>query len=286
MNGDRFPFWVFSSWGSDIYHFGRQREHESRVRQVLGSCDLFIADCQRDSKLASQFGFRGCHQEVFPGGGGFEISRMQPFRQGLPSRRRLIAVKGYHGGAWGGRALVALEALRLCADALRDYCIVVFSAHGNRQVCSLAEELSRTLRLEIILMPPSPREEIIKLMGRTRISLGLGITDGTPNAMLEAMIMGAFPIQSDTISTAEWIDHGRNGFLVPPEDPVVVAGAIRSAIVDDALVDRAAELNDGLTRDKVDVNIIKPQVIEMYRRVAKWKVRRDSSEQRGLCASW
>jgi glycosyltransferase involved in cell wall biosynthesis len=104
-------------------------------------------------------------------------------------------------------------------------------------------------------------------MGRSRIAISSGLTDGTPNAMLEAMIMGAFPVQSDTISTAEWIDDGQNGFLIPPEDPQAIAGAIRKALTDDRLVNGAAELNERLTAARCDYNIIQPQVIAMYEKV-------------------
>jgi glycosyltransferase involved in cell wall biosynthesis len=105
-------------------------------------------------------------------------------------------------------------------------------------------------------------------MGRARIAIGVNVTDGTPNTMLEAMVMGAFPIQSDTISTAEWITHGENGLLVPPEDHEAIAAAIRWALLDDALVDRAAEINAQITAERIDRAVIQPEVIAMYEKVA------------------
>ena len=86
--------------------------------------------------------------------------------------------------------------------------------------------------------------------------------------MLEAMVMGAFPIQSDTVSTAEWITHGDNGLLVPAEDPVAIAAAIRRALSDYALVDRAAEINARITSERIDRTVIQPQVIAVYEKVA------------------
>ena len=94
-----------------------------------------------------------------------------------------------------------------------------------------------------VFFPQSPNDEIIKLMGRARIAIGIGLTDGSPVSLLEAMIMGAFPIQTDTVSTAEWISDGENGFLVPAEEPHTIASAIQRALLDDELVERAAKLN-------------------------------------------
>jgi glycosyltransferase involved in cell wall biosynthesis len=274
--------WIYSCWGNDIYHFGRQREHEPLIRRVLQSCDFFIEDCQRDSALAREYGFRGVDLGCVPVCGGFDVHSMQQFRSGQASIRKVIAVKGYQSEMWGGRAVVALQGLKRCADVLKEYEIVVYSAHGNPQVSSAVQELAGA-GLRVSVLPQSSHDEMVKLMGRARIALALSTTDGTPNAMLEAMIMGAFPIQSDTVSTGEWIVDGRNGFLVPPEDADVTATAIRKAVGDNGLVDRAADVNDELTRAKVDVSIIKPRVIQMYEQVASSKGGIEHSHG-GVCA--
>ena len=79
--------------------------------------------------------------------------------------------------------------------------------------------------------------------------------------------MGAFPIQSCTACADEWIVQGENGFIVPPEDPHVIADAIRRAVSDDALVDHAAEVNSRVARERLDENLIRPQVIAMYEKI-------------------
>ena len=257
--------WIYSCWGNDLYWFGRQAEHESRIREVLGACDYYIADCQRDVALARSFGLKGEVLGVFPGGGGYEISRMRQWIQSGPvSARRTIALKGY--SSWVGRALVALRALRLCADVLQGYTVKVYSAQV--QTVRLAEDVSRETGIRFEMLEHGPHETIIKLMGSSRLGISVSVSDGTPNSMLEAMVMGAFPIQSDTISTAEWISHGENGLLVPPEDPEPIAAAIRRAVTEDVLVDRAAELNAKVARERLDQDVIQPQVIAMYEKIA------------------
>jgi glycosyltransferase involved in cell wall biosynthesis len=87
--------------------------------------------------------------------------------------------------------------------------------------------------------------------------------------MLEAMVLGALPVQSDTVSTREWISDGENGLLVPPEDAGAVERALRRAVSDDDLVERAARINEQLTAERVDFRRIAPRVVELYRRVAE-----------------
>ncbi|HEU5459628.1 MAG TPA: glycosyltransferase family 4 protein [Pyrinomonadaceae bacterium] len=268
LNGGPLPPWIYSSWGSDIFFFGRRPDHQPRIREVLSSCDYFIADCERDVQLAKDFGLRGEVLGVAPANGGFDLTRIRRLGSGLPTpSRKVIAVKGYHDETWGGRALNALEALRLSATQLQGFEVVIFSA--TSEVKSRAEALANVAGLKITILPASPNDEIIKLMGRARIAIGIGLTDGSPISLLEAMIMGAFPIQADTVSTAEWIRDGENGFLVPPEDPASIAAAIQRALIDNELVERAAKLNQGIADERLDQAVLRPRIIDMYKKARK-----------------
>ncbi|HWC27838.1 MAG TPA: glycosyltransferase, partial [Solirubrobacteraceae bacterium] len=268
LGGENFPPWIYSCWGSDVYYFGRQPDHVERVEAVLSACDYLTTDCERDRHLAAEHGFRGTFLGVFPGPGGFQIDRMRRMRCSPPaSSRRVIALKGYHDDLWVGRALVALEAIHRLSASLTEYEVVIYSAEDN--VRHAADYISRTTGLRLTVLPESPPDEIVALMGRARIAIGVNISDGVPNSMLEAMIMGALPIQSDTISTQEWITDGENGLLVAPEDPDDVERALRRALVDDELVDRADRLNRRLTDERIAYPVVAPRVVEAYRRVLR-----------------
>lgn len=261
-----FPQWAYSCWGNDIYYFGRLKEHESRIRSVLNHCDYFTADCHRDSRLVREWGFKGTDLGYFPGPGGFHLKAMRSLRATGPvAARRAIAVKGYDH--WGGRALKVLEAVHRCCDVLKNYEIVVYSAPPH--VCSVVHHIAAVTDLNISVLPTSPHSELMKLMGRSRVSVGNSVTDGTPNSMLEAMTLGALPIQSDTVSTAEWINQGQNGFLVEPENVGSIEKAIRAAIEDDMLVEHAAELNLEIVKRRIAWSVVQPRVIAMYERVIR-----------------
>ncbi len=264
-----FPRWIYSSWGSDLFYYGRLPEHERRVRAVLAACDFFIADCERDIALARELGFNGEVLGAVVATAGFDLESMRPLRQSGPvSARTAIALKGLHTDAWVARGLIALQAVHLCADELAEVEIVVYSASPN--VRHAAEYVGRLTGLDLQVMPPSrdvPYSDVISLLGRARIAVAVNISDGTPIALLEAMIMGAFPIQSDTVSTREWITDGRNGLLVDAEDPASVAAALRRAVSEDALVDSAAELNNRLAAERLDRSVVVPKVLELYERV-------------------
>src|SRR5436309_6534733 len=47
----RFPTWIVSNWGSDIYLFGRLAAHAEKIRAVMSSCDYYHCECHRDVRL-------------------------------------------------------------------------------------------------------------------------------------------------------------------------------------------------------------------------------------------
>jgi glycosyltransferase involved in cell wall biosynthesis len=173
-------------------------------------------------------------------------------------------LKGYQD--WHGRALFGLRAIALCADILKDYQIAIYSA--NPDVIIAAELLTKSSGIPIEVIPHCSHDDILRLHGRARIYLGLAISDGISISSIEAMAMGAFPIQSSTSCCNEWIVDGETGIIVPPEDPEVIAVAIRKAVSDDRLVNRAAEMNARVARERLDQAVIKPQVIAMYEKIA------------------
>ena len=260
----RFPTWVVSNWGSDICLFGRLSEHVDKIRSVLASCDYYDCECQRDVRLARELGFRGEVLPVLPNAGGFDLNRLGQLRQpGPTSARRVIALKGYQG--WAYRALVGLRAIELCADALDGYRVVVYLASPATQIA--IQRLRRSIDIPIEVLPYGPQEDALRLHGRARISIGLNISDAISTSFLEAMVMGSFPIQSNTGCADEWVMDGGTAFLVHPEDPEAVAAAIRRAVADDALVGRAAQLNARTGKERLDQSLIRPQIVKLYEQI-------------------
>jgi hypothetical protein len=168
--GARFPTWIATNWGSDLFLFGRLQEHRERVRRVLQSVDYYTAECQRDVDLARDMGLTAPAWPVFPNSGGFDLQAVQQLAQpGPTSARRVIAIKGYQHFA--GRALTALQAIGLCAPQLGGYRIRLYSATPDVKIA--AELLAQETGLEVTCVPAlSPNEDILRLHGSARIVPG------------------------------------------------------------------------------------------------------------------
>ena len=259
---EAFPPWIVTNWGSDISLFGRLANHRERIKEVLARADFYSCECERDVCLARAFGFSGEFLPVLPNSGGIDISLCEGLRQPGPvSTRRVVMLKGYQ--TWSGRALVALRSLARCADQLAGYTIAIYKATPDVELAAELFQEETGIPTEIIPVDSSHRD-LLAWHGRARISIGLGISDGISTSLLEALTMGAFPVQSWASCADEWIEDGVNGLLVPPEDPEIVEKAIRKALADDALVDRAAEQNDQLAREQLDYPLIRDRALSNY----------------------
>lgn len=265
--GEKFPPWIASIWGSDIYWFRQFPEHEEKIREVLQLCDYFACECQRDVCLAQGLGFKGILLPLLPVGGGFDLQSLAELRRpGTVSARRSVVLKGYQH--WVGRALVGLAAFEQCTDLLRDYEVVIHSPSPETRTAAAA--FARRTGIIVTILPPgTPHHEILKKYGQARVALGISRSDGLPASFVEALVMGAFPIQSWTACADEWIEDGKSGLLVPPEDVAAVASALRRALTDDFLVDEAAKINAETVRQRLDQRIIREQTIGYYRTVAR-----------------
>lgn len=265
--GGAFPKWIVTNWGSDIYLFGQLPEHAKKITEVLRHCDYYSCECQRDVGLAQKHGLTSPALPVFPNTGGFDLEKASKLRAAGPtSKRKIIMLKGYQD--WFGRALFGLKALEQAADILKGYEIVIYASHADSGVPLAAELFSQRTGIPTRIIPRgTPNTEILKLHGQARLSLGVSISDAISTSLLEAMVMGSFPIQSNTACADEWIDDGKTGLLVPPEDTYAIEKAIRKAVGDDKLVDAAAGLNWQTAEMRLDQKVITPKVIEFYQTV-------------------
>lgn len=261
-----FPIWIVTNWGSDIFLFGKIPLHQEKIKQVLAQCDYYACECERDVQLARQFGFNKTVLPVFPNTGGFDLNKLEKIRNQLSSTRNIIMLKGYQHFA--GRALVGLQALADCADLLRSYTIVIYSA--SQQVIKAAKIFNQNTGITIkIIVQGTAHEDILALHAQAKISIGLSISDAISTSLLEAMVMGSFPIQSCTACADEWITHGVSGFIVPAEQPEIIAMWIRKALSDDELVNHAAEINWQTALTRLDGMLLKQQAIAIYNTVEK-----------------
>jgi glycosyltransferase involved in cell wall biosynthesis len=255
--------WLYSCWGSDLYYYKNKKEHLLKIKAALNRINYLHTDCERDYNTAKELGFNGNHVGVIPGGGGYDLSCFQkyskPFRE-----RNLIIVKGYHHQF--GRALNVVKALEEIKEELHGLDIVIFGAH------EIVQEYITENNLPFLVYDRNGllHEEVLKLMGGSLIYVGNNISDGIPNTLLEAMVMGAFPIQSNPGGVTEEIISNENGLLIEnPENILEIKLLIQKAIQNKEMMKSAITNNMLLVFKYLDFEKNQKKIISLYNQIDK-----------------
>ena len=258
----KFPKWLATNWGSDIYYYQHDAHHLIDIRNILRSIDFYSCECERDIAIARGLGMACESMPVTVNSGGFDLSKTFSMRnQVSPVDRKVILVKGYQHFA--GRAVTALHALALVADVIKGYEIVIFSASPSTVEASRALAQKGVLP-QCTIVDHSSHDAILDLHARSRVYIGISRSDAISTSVLEAMALGSFPIQTDTSCCDEWIKDGETGFIVPCSDVNLIADRIRASLTDDHLILQAFSLNWLTVATRLDSTIIRRRVHEIY----------------------
>jgi len=263
--------WMFSSWGSDMFYSQQIGIPDLLMHKTLSRVDFLITDCFRDFVIAKERGFNNSFLGVFPGNGGVEFKSelILPF-----SSRKIILIKGYNNEIGKGISIVkslTVEVLQL----MKDYQIIVFGA--DLEIKNYIKENSRFADSFITIYLRSEfvdYKSLIELMGKSYIYIGNSLSDGLPNSLIEAMGMGAFPIQSNPGNVTEEIINGKNGFLI--QDALNVEGIeklIKKALLNPDIIEEAFSFNITSIKEKYNREKNRLDIINLYKSIEENKIK-------------
>ena len=265
METNKLPF-IYSSWGSDVFYYDKLGVSKQQLQRFYNRVNYAITDCKRDYNLMVENGFNSKFLGVFPGNGGLTINQnnMQ-----LISKRNIVLIKGYDDGV--GKALVVLKALELLPKTIiKNYKLVVYSADYSVETHIKNSSFFSDLEIEIYSrFAFLQNERLLKIMGKSCIHIANSISDGMPNVLLEAIGMGAFPIQSNPGNvTEEVISHGKNGYLIHnPLDAIEISNLIKEALANETLRKDAQNYNVKFIDEHYNRAILQPKIITLYESV-------------------
>ncbi len=269
---------VISTWGNDFtLHAGGSILMRRHTRSAMEAAEGLHADCRRDLRLAQQWGFEEERPSVvLPGNGGLDPVFLAPEAPAVPESSEVAAL--LEGLAEdvplivnprGFRAYVRndtfFNSLPLVLQQQPNAIVVCPAMKGEALAEEWVEELG--LRANVRLSGRLSQAEMAFLLRRAQLVVSPSEHDGTPNSLLEAMASGAVPIAGDLESIREWIEHGQNGLLIDPADPVALAKAILQALDDESWRERAQVRNRTLMEKKASKKVVFEQAQEFYKQV-------------------
>lgn len=233
---------IVSTWGNDFtLHAPSTRLMRHYTRWTLQVADGLHADCQRDLRLAREWGFDVEKPAlVLPGNGGVRRNLFYPPAKPV-EEPVVINPRGFRPYVRNDTFFKAIP-LVLAKQAGAKF--VFASMAGESQAMQWIREFNISHAVQ--LLPPMPHARMAEAFRRAQIVASPSIHDGTPNTLLEGIACGCFPIAGDLESIREWITPNENGLLFDPADPRSIAGAVLSAIENKSLRHKAAGLNQDI----------------------------------------
>jgi colanic acid/amylovoran biosynthesis glycosyltransferase len=160
-----------------------------------------------------------------------------------PARQRILCVASHR--PYKGLPYL-IEACRILRDEGHAFdCNLVGTGPMRDELAQMIRD--RNLEDCVHLLGAQPEAEVARLLKETTffvlpsIIQKDGMMEGMPNALIEAMATGRAVISTSIAGIPELIDHGSTGLLVPPEDSVALADAIRQMLTDPERTRRMGE---------------------------------------------
>jgi glycosyltransferase involved in cell wall biosynthesis len=256
---------VVSVWGNDFtLHAPSTRLMRHYTRWTMQVANALHADCQRDIRLAQEWGFPAKRPTlVVPGNGGIRTDVFFPPENPVEEP----VVLNPRGLRTYVRNDVFFKSIPLVLNEIPNARFLCASMAGETQVKNWIDELDIAQAVE--LLAPMPNEKMAEVYRRAAVLVSPSVHDGTPNTLLEGMASGCFPVAGDLESIREWITDGENGLLTDPTDPHKLAESIIRALKSKNLREQAAGLNAKRIAEGAEYNACMSQASAFYERVVR-----------------
>jgi glycosyltransferase involved in cell wall biosynthesis len=254
---------LVSVWGNDFtLHAPSTRLMRHYTRWTLQVANALHADCQRDIRLAEEWGFPAKRPTlVTPGNGGIRTNIFFPSEK-LVDEPVVINPRGFRAYV---RNDVFFKAIPLVLKEIPQARFLCASMAGESQAQQWIEELGIGHAVE--LLAPMPHTEMGKVYRRAAVLVSPSTHDGTPNTLLEGMACGCTPVAGDLESIREWVTDGENGLLTDPTSPQMLAESILRALKSKDLRKQAAGLNAKRIAEGAEYNTCMSQALSFYQRI-------------------
>lgn len=166
---------------------------------------------------------------------GVDTERFQPIKQ--PFKLRALLPAAFHGKvlisvgrlAEAKDQLTLLRAMKVLKDKKNACCLALV---GEGELRELLESMIRELGLQHHVHLFGNRTDVDVLLPQADLFVLSSRREGLPMVLLEAMACGLPIVSTNVGGIGEVVAEGVNGFLVPPENPDLLAEAIERMLTD------------------------------------------------------
>ena len=243
------PF-VISTLGSDLLvDYPSSFIHRFQIRHALRKADLVTTDSENLSRAAMDAGtppekilkiFFGIEEKLF-----HPVSETDGNVKGISGPVNIVTTRNLYD-------IYNIELLIDSAPSIIAKTDAIFTICGDGPLRGSLEEkvAGKGLKEQFIFKGRLSPDEIAEELRNSDIYVSTSFSDSTSVSLLEAMACGSLPIVTDIPANREWIEDGKNGFLVPVDSPAILADTICESLRDPDRLMSIRRRNLSIIREK------------------------------------
>jgi hypothetical protein len=257
---------ILTNWGSDIYFFRKEPSHDIKIQKALQIAKYYSAECERDYDLLKFYNFSGVKLPCIPNAGGFSLQEINSEKKPA-SERLLILCKGY-GGVFG-QVQIALPAIERVLEIREDISVFFYSVTPDVEpaINRLVKKFQGRVNYSKVSKPLN-RLMMLKLFDEALVYIGCSKSDAISTSFLEALVHGAYPIQTNTSCANEWINKGVKASLIDLNS-LEVFEVLTSVLRDSDLLSSSQKINQEFVIEHLSYDKIKVKALSFYNIDAK-----------------
>lgn len=243
---------VVTSWGSDILISAKKSFlHKKRAEFVLRKMDLITSDSNYLTSEIAKLKVPENKILTYPMGVSAEF---------LCTPKKPVAENKEVFRVISIRQLEPLYNLSLLTRAI-SHCLkrtnkqieFLIGGEGSEKEFLIGEAEKLEIADQIKFLGKFSQSQLLHHLQNSDIYVSTSFSDSTSVSLLEALACQLIPIVTDIPGNREWIRDGENGFLVPVENPDVLAEKIVEAVHNYEKYQSWTEKNLNLVREKANL---------------------------------
>ncbi len=226
---------VLTTRGAEITSAQKSRLFRQGLKFVLNHCDAVTPNNESHSKVLSSMGF--ANFDIIPN--GLNVKQFTPRNKvlirkklGVPKDKKIILFVGWLIPRKGCDCLLRAmpSILQQNSDALL---LIVGDGVLRGQLEGLSVELG--IKNHISFKGSLPPDEVPYWMNVADVFVLPSISEGKPNVVGEAMASGLPVIATNVDGTPDFVEDGKDGFLIPPGDIASLSNKLKLLLGDSDL---------------------------------------------------
>lgn len=271
---DFHPF-IITAWGSDILPVKTEFSIVRWIKKLITNyaskkADMITADSKSLIKEMVKLGIP--EEKIRLISHGVDLKKFDRYRKscrfkrqlGIPSSSEIII---------STRNLEPVYNVELLIKAI-PYVVknnpqVHFIVLGDGRQKNFLQKMAKQLNIKdyVTFLGKVSHEKISYFLANSDIYVSTSLSDSTSVSLLEAMASRLPVIVTDLEGNREWIEDNVNGFIIPPDDPKILAEKILQLISDRETARKFGEYNRKIVEMKADYEKEMKKVEKIYERL-------------------